>query len=217
MSPRCALLCRAVPWSTVLCCAVQAFCFIVAKKRKLLFHLVSFEEEAARDQGCPPVCVCVCVYNTACVRARRLYVCWTERERERRASERERCEGKTDRTRGAGDSRFWTRFGDRSRSTAKAAHGKISRKKTYFASPLPSIQRVRVLLILFRGSFFLFGVSQSAGQVFPLKDAPRDFDADVSLTSCCWTWTHLRPNGGKRRARSCCPPFLLSLAEWTHF
>lgn len=53
------------------------------RKRKLLFHLISFEEEAARDQGCPPV---VCVEPCVCVR---VFVCvWNEREE--RESERER-------------------------------------------------------------------------------------------------------------------------------
>lgn len=77
------------------------------------------------------------VCNAACVRAR-VCVC-SEQEREERESERERYEGKTDRTRGAGDSRFWTRFGDRSWPTAKTAHGKNNINKTYFVSPLPSI------------------------------------------------------------------------------
>lgn len=104
--------------------AVQAFCCSDLKekkkkrqKRKLLFHLVCFEEEAAaRDQGCPPV---LCVTHRVCVRP---CVCVCLEQEEKR--ERERYEGKTDRTRRAGDSRFWTRFEDTSCPSARSARGK---------------------------------------------------------------------------------------------
>lgn len=53
------------------------------RNRKLLFHLVSFEEEAARDQGCPPV---LCVAPCVCMR---VFVCVWNKTGERE-SERER-------------------------------------------------------------------------------------------------------------------------------
>lgn len=139
----------------VLRCAVQAFCFIVAKKRKLLFHLVSFEEEAARDQGCPPVfvCACVCITPRVCVRVVCMCVGPRERERGERASERD-ARVKQIRRAAQETAAFGHVLETEAGRPQRLRTEKITRKKTYFASPLPSIQRVSVLLILFRGGFF---------------------------------------------------------------
>lgn len=187
--------------------AVQAFCCrrrcsdLKKQKRKLLFHPVSFEEEAARDQGCPPVCVwlrvcCVCV--SACVGTRE------ERERDTRVKQIGRAAQKT------------AAFGHVLETEARLQrlHAEKSYKQNLLCIASPVHWFWSCSEYSFGGSFWR---PQSTGQVWPLIDAPRDFDADDSLTSCCWTWAHLWPKKGRRRARSCCPLFLLSLAEWTHF
>jgi len=152
--------------------AVQAFTLSArlqrsegAKTRKLLFHLVSFEEEeeeeeeAAREQGCPPP-QCVCSSSRACVSGER----GRERERERKR-ERERYEGKTDRTRGAGDSRFWTRFGDRSCPTAHGGKTKHNnnRKRNLLcvASPFYSCCHRTVHIVSGRAFYLFFCIQRT--------------------------------------------------------
>lgn len=118
-----------------------------SKERKLLFHLVSFEEEAAKDQGCPPVlCATACV----CVRA---FVCvWNKRERRERERKRERDTrvkqiGRPAERRQPLLDSFWRH----KLPTAKAALKKKNRNKTYFATALPSNLYFTALLILLLG------------------------------------------------------------------
>lgn len=101
-----------------------------AKNASCSFISSALRRRRRGTRGVPPfVCNSACV----CLEQER----GEKRERGRKR-ERERYEGKTDRTRGAGDSRFWTRFGDRSCPTARVAHGKNNINRTYFASTLPS-------------------------------------------------------------------------------
>lgn len=110
-----------------------------------------------------------------------------ERAREREfvcERERERYEGKTDRARGA-HCCFWTHLGAEASRPQISAHAKIRKLTLGGSSSLPSINFHRVICFISgRGKAEEVRVSrQSAGQVWPLKDAPRDFDAHVPPAS----------------------------------
>lgn len=133
-------------------------------RNELLFHLVSFEEEAAaRDQGCPPVflcaqpnthaAVCLCVFGTR----------GEERERDTRVKQIGRGAHKT------------AAFGHVLETQAfrlQDLHtGKYTKKRKNLLCDTSAVLSSHSAFGLI--SELIFGVSK--------QDAPRDFDAHVSL------------------------------------